>query len=33
MPYDMLTMEIAADQMHDVIEWIKSDAELPSDSA
>lgn len=28
MPYDMLTMEIAADQMHDVIEWIKSDAEL-----
>lgn len=28
MPYDMLTMEIAADRMHDVIEWIQSDAEL-----
>ena len=28
MPYDMLTMEIAAESMHDVIAWMKTDSEL-----
>ena len=28
MPYDMLTMEIAAEKMHEVIEWLKSDSQL-----